>query len=196
MAKFEISYAKTLDFEGVYSLSNFDRGWETWMGISRKYHPEWEGWTIVDSIKSRNIDRSLIGAKLIVNNNLLSLTHEFYYETFFKKMFLDKIEEQSLCDELFDTAVNQGCCSAVKYLQKALNLLNNNELYYSNIAEDGVMGDKTLSTISAYLLARNSSTNIRTLLKAINGFQFLRYVEICKNDSSQEVNFYGWLKRV
>jgi len=195
MGKFEVSYQKTLGYEGVYSLLDSDRGGETWMGISRRFHPEWEGWTLIDSEK-HNVAINIIGARLSINSSLLSLTHKFYYETFFKKIRLDEIEQQPLCDELFDTSVNQGCYAAVLYLQKALNLLNNNELYFLDIKEDGQLGNNTLAAINAYMLSRSLSNNIGILLKAINGFQFEKYAGICKKDPSQEVNFYGWLKRV
>ena len=49
MAKFSISLQKTLAHEGFYSNDPDDLGKETYKGISRIFHPKWNGWTIIDS---------------------------------------------------------------------------------------------------------------------------------------------------
>ena len=49
--KFEDIFNKTMGIEGGYVDDPDDRGGETYKGISRKNHPAWEGWEIIDSMK-------------------------------------------------------------------------------------------------------------------------------------------------
>ena len=42
---------KTLKYEGGYVNDKDDRGGETYRGVSRRYHPNWSGWKIVDEYK-------------------------------------------------------------------------------------------------------------------------------------------------
>ena len=45
---FDEAYKKTALFEGGYVNDPVDRGGETFRGISRKNHPGWSGWILVD----------------------------------------------------------------------------------------------------------------------------------------------------
>ncbi|MDR1308836.1 MAG: hypothetical protein LBL95_02880 [Deltaproteobacteria bacterium] len=60
---FEDVYKKTEKFEGGYVNDPQDKGGETFRGISRKAHPDWEGWPLIDAAKElvgdtpRAIDR-------------------------------------------------------------------------------------------------------------------------------------------
>lgn len=132
---------------------------------------------------------------------LLELVKKFYLDTFWQPLGLWDIKQQVIADELFDTAINQGKQTAVKYLQESLNLLNNNGRHYSEIKVDGYLGNKTLKALDAYMFTavisgRSVIRNTRTLLKAMNGLQFQKYLKICQNEPKQEVHMYGWLNRV
>jgi lysozyme family protein len=194
------AYNKSMSHEGQYSNDPRDRGGETWKGIARKMHPQWEGWAIIDQIK-RNVITSDLSRVLRADEKLEAMVQTFYKAEFFDRLLLDQVKEQSLIDELFDTAINQGLFTSSLNFQKALNLLNNNQKHYSDLKEDGKLGPATLKAYNAYMLtshfpARSQERNVSTLLKVLNGLQFERYKEICEASNEQEVYFYGWLNRV
>jgi lysozyme family protein len=190
MAEFIIAYQKTEVFEGNYSNDPNDQGGETYKGISRKFHPDWSGWSILDLMNDKNTK----------NSQLQSLVNSFYHNEFWKFLKCEKFE-QTIADELFDTAVNQGKITAAKYLQESLNLLNNNQRHYKDIKVDGVIGNITIEAYEKYMNTsvfpgRSKEKNINTLLKALNGLQFERYRNIVKRSPNQEIYFYGWLQRI
>lgn len=200
MAEFTPAYNLTLANEGTYSNDPRDRGGETWKGIARKMQPTWPGWEIVDETKT-HVNASQIAFALTKDEELDNLVQAFYKAEFWDKLLLDQITDQDIATELFDTAVNQGKVIAVKQLQEALNLLNNNQKHYSDIDEDGKMGNDTLKAYRAYMLTanfpgRSTDRNVRTLLKLMNGLQAARYAEICESNPDQEVYFYGWVNRI
>jgi lysozyme family protein len=200
MAEFTPAYNKTLDNEGLYSNDPRDRGGETWKGISRNMHPKWEGWAVVDEIKSNTGPRQL-SKTLQEDEELNQMVRDFYELVYWHPLMLNRLSDQETANEIFDTAINQGITKAVLYFQEALNLLNNNQKHYSDINEDGHMGEATLKAYAAYRLTdvfpgRSSDRNIRTLLKVMNGLQFQRYVDICNANPTQEVYLWGWMNRV
>lgn len=67
----------------------------------------------------------------------------FYKENYWDKFLGDEINSQEIADEIFDTSVNMGVERAVKFLQKALNYLNRDELLYLNLVVDGSIENNT-----------------------------------------------------
>lgn len=200
MTEFNIAYGKTMSHEGQYSNDPRDLGGETWKGVARKMHPNWDGWPIIDQIK-RSVITSDLSRILRDDEELEQMVQAFYQSEFWDKLMLKKITAQDIANELFDTAVNQGRVIAVKQFQQALNLLNNNQKHYSDINEDGKIGDATLRAHDAYMLTANFAGRsqervVSTILKVLNGLQFQRYAEICESNPVQEVYFYGWVNRV
>jgi len=200
MAKFEPAYEKTLANEGGYSNDPNDRGGETWKGIARKMHPQWPGFVLIDEVR-KNTNKDQFVRALSVDEELDQLVQDFYKAEFWDKLMLDKITSQDVANEIFDTAINQGSTIAIKQFQEALNLLNNNQKIYSDINEDGKMGDATLRAHDAYMLTANFAGRsqervVSTIIKLMNGLQAARYAEICENNPNQEVYFYGWVNRI
>lgn len=199
-SKFDTALNRTLGHEGVYNNDPRDRGGETYKGISRRFFPDWPGWQIVDYHAARNENKYDLMHALSADVELSFYVRELYYSEFFEPLNLDQFDEP-IAYELFDTAVNQGKGTAGRYLQNALNLLNNNEKYYSDLSTDGAIGAATLKAYRAFMLTanfagRSKSRNINALLKTINGLQFQKYTQIVEADPGQEVFFYGWLNRV
>lgn len=123
-----------------------------------------------------------------IKNLSLEKAKLIYYEDFWRKLNLDGINDYSIKLELFDTSVNMGQRIAGEFLQQSINLMNRNQTDFKDIEVDGKIVKETLT---AYY-----KVDKKTLLKALNGFQFMRYVEICRNKPSQEKFFHGWLTRV
>jgi len=200
MAKFEIAYEKTLANEGGYSNDPKDLGGETWKGVARKMHPQWPGFAIIDETRA-NTNKDQFVHALSVDEELDQLVHAFYKAEFWDKLCGDNIDNQEVANELFDTAVNQGLKTASLQFQEALNLLNNNQKHYSDIDEDGGIGNDTLKAFRAYMLTanfpgRSVDRNVKTIVKLMNGLQCARYAEICEKNPDQETFFYGWVNRI
>lgn len=77
MAYFGDAFKKLSIKEGGYVNDKDDAGGETYRGISRKYNPTWQGWTMIDLI--RNI------ILLAVKNLNLNLIMMFNFKNLFGK---------------------------------------------------------------------------------------------------------------
>ena len=179
MADFKVAYDITSKFEGGYSFDKDDFGGETYKGISRKYHPSWLGWKIVDSND-------------MGDPNLQKLVLLFYKSNFWDPNLLTEFPSQHIANEMFDTGVNIGVKTAAMFLQKALNVLNKNGKLYSDMIVDGIIGDQTM--ISLKWLVKNVGD--KELYKVLNIFQGAHYVNVMMKHPVQEKFAYGWLKRV
>jgi len=184
MADFKIAYNLTMGHEGGYSNDPADRGGETYKGVARKFWSGWNGWEIIDPMKAKSDFPKCLDA----NAELMSRTMQFYKVNFWDKLKCDVVIDQDVANELFDTSVNMGVSTAGKFLQEALNLLNRNQQSYPDVVIDGAIGDLTLLTL-------NKHKNPKAVHRTLNGLQFVRYRDICKNDPTQEKFFYGWLNR-
>ena len=184
MADFQLSLNRTLAHEGGYSVVKADRGGETYRGVSRRFHPSWAGWIVVDQLKHEpGFPRNLQNHPGLQNQVGL-----FYHQQFWQPLLGEQLVHQAVADELFDTAVNMGIATAVSFAQTALNLLNRNQSSYPDGMVDGKMGPKTLKLL-------NDCSEPEILVRTLNALQAARYIRICEKDPSQEVFFRGWLKR-
>lgn len=121
MANFEIALEKTLQHEGGYVNDPDDPGGETYKGIARKMHPEWEGWALIAQgrINSLNMDTAV---------------YDFYRNQFWK---FDLITSQLVAESIFDFGVNAGLATSVKLAQRVLE-----------IDADGVFGSNTIKALN------------------------------------------------
>jgi lysozyme family protein len=181
MADFKTALKETLGIEGGISNNPKDRGGFTYKGISRKNWPMWEGWHLVDHWQAA-------GLTPLNLQTLDGLVERFYRVNFWDRISLSAINSQKIANELFDTGVNAHTKTAVTFLQKALNLLNQEGKLYSDILVDGILGSKTLELT-------NNHPYPDSLLKLLNGLQLSYYIAICEKDPTQEVFLRGWLKR-
>lgn len=97
-----------------------------------------------------------------------------------------------LAAELLDTGVNMGVGTASKFLQRALNLLNNGGKDYPDIVADGRIGKLTLYVLNQFKLKRGDMAE-KVLLRLMEAQQAVRYMEIAENNPSQEKFEYGWI---
>jgi len=189
MAHFETSLALVLRHEGGYVFDPDDAGGETYRGIARRYHPDWPGWAIIDAHKAEGDG---FVRRLDADEVLQAQVAEFYRVQFWNRLWGERLPDQALADELLDTAVNMGVRRAVTFLQAALNLLNRNQRDYLDLAEDGLLGPKTLATVRT-CLARGDGPH---LLKLCNLLQGMHYIEVTRRNPVQEKFLRGWLARV
>lgn len=194
MADFSQAFEKTMGNEGGYSDNPADRGGETYKGIARKFHKDWEGWATIDALKQAEGTGGDFEDKLAADDQLQQLVEDFYKKKFWDNMKGDNIPDQAIADQLFDLGVNMGTGTVVKFLQEGLNLLNRNQKDYPDIAVDGGLGTKTLETLDMFLELENN--NPAYLLKMMGLLQGNRYIEIMKRDPTQQVFARGWLNRI
>lgn len=127
-----------------------------------------------------------------------TVAYRIYAERYWFQPKLNEVALQSalIAEEMLDTGVNMGQAVAVRFLQRALNVLNRNERLYPDITVDGAIGKMTLSSLRAYLSERGVSGET-VLLRMLNAQQSVRYMELAENNRSQEEFQYGWqLNRV
>lgn len=95
-------------------------------------------------------------------------------------------------EELFDTGVNMGPGTAATFLQRALNALNRGASDYPDIGADGRIGPMTVAALKAYAQKRGEDGQA-VLLRALDGLQAARYIDLAERNKSQEAFLYGWL---
>ena len=172
MAEFEIAHAILEKLEGFHSDDPVDRGGETVLGISRKHHPEWEGWGFWD-----------IGMK---DKNLLKpMARRFYRSRYWLAIQGHQYPSQRLANIVYQAAVNCGVRTASRWLQKALN-----EVCETTLKTDGLIGNHTLHALYEGLPLIGEVEN------QCLAFQREHYQSLVSRDSSQEKYLRGWMNRI
>jgi lysozyme family protein len=77
-----------------------------------------------------------------------------------------------------------GTNTAIKIAQKAINFLG-----VGSVIEDGIIGPITIASLNWWCLR-----DPEALFRALNGFQFIRYVEIVQ--ARGHIFARGWMKRI
>lgn len=129
--------------------------------------------------------------------NVRTLTTEqafdIYERSYWHKLNLDGVASLSpaVAEELFDSGVNLGTARAAEWLQRSLNVLNNNGSHWRDVAVDGDLGENTLSAIDAFFRKRGSRAE-GVLLNMLNGLQSTFYLELAERRPKDEAFQYGW----
>ncbi len=178
---FERAFARTMKAEGGYSDNPKDRGGRTYMGIASRKHPLWEGWQIID-------DALLHGEPLSIAPGLADMVRQFYRINFWLATRCDQLDRisEAVAEELFEAGVNCGPGNGIKFLQRALNALNNRGTLYDDLYEDGAIGPKTIWAVKKCLMKRPPSL----LVRCQNGEQYIHYKKW-----SQHEDFPGVFER-
>ena len=138
MANFDIAFKRTVNAEGGYVNDPDDKGKETYMGISRYYHPKEVMWSVVDVMKkthSGSVLNHALKQSAVVQNNVKVIYKIEYWDI----LHLDEVPNQKIANELFDDAVNRGVKAAVKSIQKVLGMKVN-----------GVINEKLINNLKNY----------------------------------------------
>jgi lysozyme family protein len=120
---FDEAFEWMIKNEGGYVLHTVagDRGGQTYAGISRVHHSNWQGWRELD-------------AGQIPNENMVRV---FYRTNYWDRLNCYQIDNKCVAITLFDTAVNIGTKTAAKLAQIIVNT-----------APDGVIGPITIEAIN------------------------------------------------
>lgn len=168
MADFKTAHQFVERWEGGYSRHPSDRGGETYLGISRKAHPTWEGWAFLEQ-----------GDKAIARDKAEQLYRTEYWEP----IQGDKYDSQRLATIVYQCAVNVGVRRAIRWLQEVL--LSHSKGW---IAVDGIMGPKTLHKLT--------QCDDFVVGEEFLDKQEEHYMAIAASDISQRVFLNGWRNRV
>lgn len=96
-----------------------------------------------------------------------------------------------IAEEMFDTGINMGQPTAVKFLQRALNTLNLRGKVFPDIRVDGYLGTLSLDALRSFLAYRGIGAE-REIFKMLNAQQSVRYIELAEKNPTQEDFEYGW----
>ena len=121
-----------------------------------------------------------------ISNLTLDKASFYYNRDFWDPLKLSEVFNQTIAEEVLDTAVNCGVVTAARMLQQSVNLTNYPQ---DDVIVDGNVGSATINAV-------NNHPSPKTLYKALNGFQFVRYMEIVKGNPKQERFIRSWLSRV
>lgn len=129
----------------------------------------------------------------LTRNQALEILEDDYW----KGPRFDQVDSISglIAIELADTGVNMGPAVAAKFLQRALNVFNNQGKLYPDIIADGQIGPRTLSALKSFLSGRKEAGE-KVMLKALNSLQGERYISLSEAREANETFTYGWFERV
>lgn len=164
--------------EGGYSNHPADRGGPTNFGITEQ---------VARAYGYKGDMRALPRATAV----------EIYLKRYWTSPGFDKVatRDPALAAEMFDAGVNMGPAQAAKFVQRSLNLLNNEAKHYPDIAVDGGFGPLSLFSLDSYQQRRGRDEGGRVLLWLARAFRTGRYADIAEANGSQEVFLYGWIAR-
>lgn len=172
---FDRAFALTIGLEGGYTNDPNDSGGETMYGITAR---TWAAYCAEVGI-----------GVTAVKNITLAQAKAVYLRDYWNPLGLDNIKDARVAGEIFDTAVNCGLQTATLIAQRAVNLLHDDVC--DLVKEDGRMGALTRGALNALSVRYANS-----LLFALNGFQFERYVEVAQNNQKNRTFLRGWMQRL
>lgn len=175
---FAVALAYVLIFEGWYSCDPRDPGGETYRGISRRHHPTWPGWPIVDVIK-RSTDRDDLFQKDL---KLAGMVSDFYRASFWDKMRCGEMPPK-VAAKVFESAVNLGCAWPIQTIQKILPIYTNRDAG----PVDGIPGAMTIGALSG--------VNEDLIVASIRSNQMVMYETLCRQNPELRVYALGWHRR-
>lgn len=160
--------------EGGYTNQATDRGGETMWGIAlataRAY-----GYTGSMAAMPRDTAKAIYRAR-------------YWTQPCFDRL---ASADAALAVKLFDIGVNMGPATGIRFMQRALNVLNQQGCEFPDIAIDGGLGPMTLAALDAFVAHRGDDGR-RVLLAMVAALQSVRYVELAEQAPDQEAFQYGW----
>ena len=104
---------------------------------------------------------------------------------------VDTVDDK-IAVRLLDIGVNAGQTTGVKFLQRALNVLNRQGSDFPDVAVDGVIGPMTLKSMRQFI-AKRGQEGRKALLFMIAAQHSVYYMEIAEKRPANETFMYGWI---
>ncbi len=188
MADFRLALRKILENEGGYVDDPDDQGGETYMGISRRHHPKWEGWERIDQYKKSTRFPEVLDVDAVIRQ----WVRDFYHDLYWNPIGLSKVASQDAAEELLDMAVHLGVKRAVIFLQRGLNVLNRRGRLWNDLVVDGSAGLRTRTALSKYEAMEAPGFLVKVLLLQRGGY----YIDRALDREVNEKYIRGWLRRL
>lgn len=173
MTPFDNAWGKLLGVEGDFSNNKVDRGGATRWGITEAVA---RAAGYAGPMNALPLDQAKAIAKIqywdvVWGDKLVTLSFSVAYE-------------------LMDTGYNMGTGTAIRFLQRCLNVFNKQQMAYGDLRADGAMGFRTFAAIQSFLSGRGALGEV-VLLRALNSLQGSGYIAIAENDATQEAFVFG-----
>lgn len=178
MADFKVALTALLGEEGGYANNPHDAGGETVFGITRRFDPNWSGWSQVDTLKRSHPNLVEFNQALQSDPTIQKAVADFYRQSYWN---FDSLESQTVANKLLEIEVNFGKGSGTRILQEALARLG------FAVEVDGSFGPRTLQ---ALLKAKEPE-----VLHGLRAYSALYRVHRIMTHPDQIVFAEGWLWR-
>lgn len=175
--------AEIIEVEGGYVNHKNDRGGETKYGIT----------------KGVAYDHRHLWSKYQFNGDMRelpkALAYDIYFNQYWKKTWCDALYaiHPLLAYHMFDLAVNGGVGTAIRHLQRQLNLLNRGGNDYAELTVDGSIGNKTIQAVQQYAKRNPAAMDNFVLLLVMQQGEF--YLRISESRPANESFTNGWMNR-
>lgn len=136
--------------KGYYA--NEDGYGESIFGIKRLSHPNWKGWSVVDTNKFFSSDDEELSRMCLASEELRNYRDEHYKALLWDNLLLDNIKEQQVANNILDCEVEFGDCVAASCLQEVVGSQVTGVLSMSDIQKANEMHPSTF--IDRYLTRR------------------------------------------
>jgi len=122
---------------------------------------------------------------------------QIYRQRYWLAPKLDQVATRypAIAAELFDIGVNMGVSVAGTFLQRCLNVMNNQGQLYADVSTDGGIGQLTLFALDCFRQRRGEDGG-EVLLVAIRSLRGARYIAIGEDRPANETFEYGWFARM
>jgi lysozyme family protein len=90
-----------------------------------------------------------------------------------------------------EIGINMGVEWPGRFIQRALNVLNQEARLFPDLSVDGHIGRMTLYCLGQFIEQRKD-VGLAVLIDMVNSQQRVRYMEIAERDAAQEKWEYGW----
>lgn len=166
LSAFDNGFNQLMRDEGYISNDKDDQGGYTKYGISSKEYGE-------ENIKKLTITKA----------------KEIYKDDYWFKSKCNEIDSDLIAIKVFNTSVNVGNKRAILFLQRAINnTINKEKLNLPILKVDGMIGQKTITTLNK--LDKHTSLILNYFILEQSNF----YIKISKKFNNIKY-LRGWLKR-
>lgn len=164
------SYLRT-NIEGNYVYHPNDKGGETYGGVARKLHPNWQGWKYVDKVKNKQRHQLIPEAEFYVLDFYLSIWVEDGFE---------RIKDKELAQSLFDFRIHSS--------PKTVTILTNRVLKQ--------MGYCPIKVGEDWINDDFNHLNAKEFVLRLKIQRLILFNRIVTTNPSQKVFYKGWTRRL
>ncbi|BBM89348.1 hypothetical protein COTS27_01046 [Spirochaetota bacterium] len=170
---FAAAFKELILIEGGYTDNPLDSGGKTCYGITEQTARSW-------------------GYRGRIDELPLETARAIYKKHYWTNRSLDQVAAfvPRIATKLFDAGVNVGGSRSTRWLQLALNALNNRSKRWTDLHVDGILAKDTIAALKQAILVYHME---ETIYKALNCMQGNYYIELALTRKKDQVFLRGWL---